>query len=67
MTLPDHIDSLTKMRILSVEEIYWLLRNQADQRAPENDEAGILQDLAEDWIKRLVDLDPHQYGGLNSD
>lgn len=59
------IDSLTKCPIESVESIYWFLLHQANMRSPENDEAGVLKDLADEWIKRLVELDPHQYGGLN--
>lgn len=61
------INSLTKVEIASVESIYWFLIHQANMRSPENDEAGILKDLAEEWIKQLVDLDPHTYGGLNYD
>jgi len=57
--------SRTIRDIASVEEIYLYLTDQANLRATENDEAGILKDLADQWIKRLVDLDPHIYGGLN--
>ena len=42
--------------ILSVRQIVELLRQQADARAPENDDAGLLQDLAEQLEREHYDL-----------
>jgi hypothetical protein len=46
--------------IKSVGEISAFLREQADLRAPENDEGGILQDLAEELEHRVRELESEQ-------
>ena len=51
--------------IKSVEEIALFLQEQAHLRAPENDEAGILMDLSDEWVRRLKELDPVYYGDKN--
>ena len=43
--------------IKSIGEIATFLRQQADLRAPENDEGGILQELAEVLVQRVLDLE----------
>ena len=45
------------MEIKSINEIAAFLRKQADLRAPENDEGGILQDLADELTERVADLE----------
>jgi hypothetical protein len=42
-------------RIYSIPEIIEFLRNQADQRAQENDDAGVLRDAA-DYIYSECDI-----------
>lgn len=51
-------------KIYSVEEISAFLNTQANLRAQENDEAGILLRLRDEWIKDLLDLDPKAYANL---
>ena len=45
------------MPIYSIDEIAALLRAQADMRAPENDEGGILQDVADELDRRVRELE----------
>jgi hypothetical protein len=45
------------MTIKSIEEIAAYLRRQADLRSPENDEGGILQDLADQLVQRVAALE----------
>lgn len=44
------------MDIMSIDEIVTLLRAQADMRALENDEAGILEKLADQLKHEVEDL-----------
>ena len=50
-------DIMNIMEIKSINEIAAFLRKQADLRAPENDEGGILQDLADELTERVADLE----------
>ena len=44
-------------KIMSMSEIMDLLRKQADLRAEENDEGGILQQAADDINRKWLELD----------
>jgi hypothetical protein len=55
------------MMIMSIEQIAELLRKQADLRAPENDEGGILQDLADQLETRVSELEEGEPQGPRLD
>jgi hypothetical protein len=54
-TDPDYNDDVALIK--SIDEIATYLRQQADLRAPENDEGGILQDLANELLWRVAALE----------
>ena len=54
-TDPDYNDDAP--RIMSIGQIAELLQTQADLRALENDEGGILQDLATELKRRVAALE----------
>ena len=54
---PQHSCGGDTPRIDSIEQIAQWLRVQANLRAPENDEGGILQDLADDLLQRVKALE----------
>jgi len=65
MAVRDKLNEMTGGEpIKSVNEIAEFLLHQAALRSQENDEAGILLKLCDQWVNELIDLDPHQYGGL---
>lgn len=49
-------DALLPPAIMSISEIEKMLRAQADHRSLENDEAGVLQDLADQLVKQVAEL-----------
>jgi|SRR5215831_3809372 len=57
----EEIDEEPGPGIYSIEAIAAFLHKQADLRAPENDEGGILQDLAEQLERRVAALEGDDY------